>query len=289
MIERVWIAAARQDWANAAERLVQARDAAQDPDRVVSSLRWVTERLSSVTAAPPAAAFAPKAEGEGDEIAPSALMLSFESLGERCDFGAVQRHFGVEPLGLLRFAWSRFDSLLAALEDRFDAVGTVPDTEFARYRDETILRMQKYGLVFHTFVEGMHEQPADKQAVFQEQQRRRLVFLKNKLIGDLEDPQKIFVFSTNEATSDDHVRRLFGALRAYGPSRLLYVRPAVGDRPLGLVETLEDGLYAGYFAGLNDFVSGNSPPLELWRQLCAQTYRLAGAGSSGDAFLKDLL
>ena len=216
-------------------------------------------------------------------------MLAFESIGERCDFGAVQRHFGVEPLGLLRFAWTRFESLITALEDRFSAVGTVDDTSFDLFRNETILRMQKYGLIFHTFVEGVEQLPPEKQEVFRQQQRRRLLFLKDKLIADLEDPQKICVYATTDFASDAHVARLFAALRSYGPNTLLFVRPATGDRPVGTVEPLEDGLYAGYFPGVVDFVRGGEPPFALWQQLCGRTYELAQAGSARSSFLKELL
>ncbi|HEU0219061.1 MAG TPA: tetratricopeptide repeat protein [Stellaceae bacterium] len=295
LIEHVWVAAGRRDWPTAAERYARARDAAPDPARVEQGLRWIVEQLSAPAAPHAAAADAPGVRSQPDtdseieEMSPSALMLSFESLGERCDFGAVQRHFGVEPLGLLRFAWAPFDPLIAALEDRFAAIGAVEDTEFGRYRDETILRMKKYGLIFHTFVEGMCDAPTEKQQAFYEQQRRRLAFLRNKLVSDLEDPQKIYVYSTEDAASDDDARRLFRALRAYGRNSLLYVRPATAKRPEGLVEALEDGLYVGNFPGLNDFVSGNNPPLELWRRLCLQTHRLARAGATDGAFLKNLI
>src|SRR5262249_28443280 len=161
LIEHVWIAAGRRDWPTAAERYARARNAAPDPARFEHGLRSVTEQLAAPAAASASMAVSqPDADGEAEEMSPSALMLSFESLGERCDFGAVQGHFGVEPLGLLRFAWAPFDALIAALEDRFEAIGTIEDTEFGRYRDETILRMKKYGMMFHTFVEGMHDAPA---------------------------------------------------------------------------------------------------------------------------------
>jgi tetratricopeptide (TPR) repeat protein len=284
LIEHVWIAATRDDWPAAAARLDHAKARAQDPAQVGARLSWVTQRLAAV----PAPTIADGAV-DGEEISPSALMLAFESLGERCDFGAVQRHFGVEPLGLLRFAWTRFDSLIAALNDRFDAVGTVDDTGFELYGEETILRMKKYELIFHTFIDRVAEQPPEKQEVFFQQQRRRLLFLKDKLIADLEEPRKICVYATNDYASDDHAARLFAALRAYGPNSLLVVRPARDNRPSGMVEQLEDGLYAGYFPGLNDFVAGNQPPLELWRELCARAYRLARRDRAGNGFLKSLI
>jgi hypothetical protein len=290
LIEYVWIAVTRDDWPEAAVRLDHAKSSAQDPARVEARLSPAAQRLAAL----PAQAItndiaALEANADGEEMSPSALMLAFESLGERCDFGAVQRHFGVEPLGLLRFAWTRFDSLIAALNDRFDAVGTVDDTGFELYGDETILRMKKHDLIFHTFVHRVAEEAPEKQEAFFQQQRRRLLFLKDKLIADLEEPQKICVYATNDWASDDHAARLFAALRAYGPNSLLFVRPARDNRPSGTVEVLEDGLYAGYFPGLNDFVAGNHPPLELWRQLCARAHRLVHGDSAGNGFLKSLI
>ena len=263
LIERVWIAVARDDWPAAAERLEHARRRAADPARVAESLRWVEQRLATQAAA------------EGDASTSRALMLAFESLGERCDFGAVQRHFGAEPLGLLRFAWSPLDALIAALDDRFAAVGTPDDTEFSLYGDETIVRMKRYGLIFHTYVCRPADEPEADREAFHRQQRRRLVFLKDKLIADLEAGEKIWVYATSEYADDAAAARLFAALRTYGRNALLHVRPARDDRPAGTVEVLADGLYAGYFPGVVDFVSGGQPPFALWRQLCAQTYRLA--------------
>jgi len=286
LIEHIWTAIAREDWPAAGARFDHAKASARDSARIEAQLSWVAQRLAAVSA--PAvindiAALGSAADGE--EMSPSALMLAFESLGERCDFGA----FGVEPLGLLRFAWTRFDSLIAALNDRFDAVGTVDDTGFDLYGDETILRMKQYDVIFHTFVHRVAEEPPEKQEAFRQQQRRRLLFLKDKLIADLKEPQKICVYSTNDWASDDHAARLFAALRAYGPNSLLFVRPARDDRQLGTVEMLQDGLYAGYFPGLNDFIAGNQPPLDLWRQLCARTYRLAHGDAVDSGFLKNLI
>src|SRR5690348_3255112 len=56
------------------------------------------------------------------------LMLAFESLGDNCEFGLVQRQAGAEPLGLLRFTGIflpievRLQKLVAALEHRFEGL-----------------------------------------------------------------------------------------------------------------------------------------------------------------------
>src|SRR5260221_3025006 len=51
------------------------------------------------------------------------LMMQFESLGENCEFGLVQRRCGAEPLGLLRFASAPLPVLLAGLRARFEGLG----------------------------------------------------------------------------------------------------------------------------------------------------------------------
>lgn len=278
LTEHVWAAVARDDWTAAAARLETARAKQPDAARFAATLGWVEDRLRLRAASiPSGGGAATGAAGSSTRagISVTDLMLSFESLGERCDFGAVQRHFGVEPLGLLRFAFTRFDPLIAGLEDRFAAVGTVEDTSFELYKDETILYMRKYGLVFHTFVYQSELGTPEERDTFRQQQLRRLLFLKNKLISDLEEPQKIYIYASDERAADADVLRLFKALRAYGPNTLLYVRPAGSGRRLGKVEPLQEGLFTSYYPGLTDFVAGNQPPMELWRQICERTYRLA--------------
>ncbi len=295
-IEHIWAAVARQDWPAAAVRLAAARRNPENAARIAQSLGALEPQIRELAsgAQPPTAAqpepsaAVVSAVPDEDEISLSTLMLSFESLGERCDFGAVQRYFGFEPLGLLRFAWSRLDGLVAALDDQLEAIGTAEDTGFSAYGDETILRMKKYDLIFHTFVEGVAKLTPEKQEIFYQQQRRRLLFLKDKLIRDLEEPEKILVYATADFASDEEMTRLFTALRAYGPNSLLFVRPEDPDRPAGTVEALGDGLYAGYFTGMTDFVAGGQPPLDVWRELCLKTYRHA-RGASGKDFLKSLI
>lgn len=282
IVEHIWAAIGREDWKEAVARLDRANGDPRHAQRLRESLGAIEPQMRDMAeqaSRPSAAGHVPiPIPTTASDPKDAKLALAFESLGERCDFGAVQRRFGVEPLGLLRFAWTRFDPLVSALEDRFDAAGSEADTRFELYGDETIIWMDKYQLLFHTFVHKVAEEPPEKQEAFRKQQRRRLIFLRDKLIADLEDPQKICVYSTDEANADSDVARLFAALRAYGPNSLLYVRPATSDRPNGMVEKLEDGLYAGYFPGLTDFVAGGQPPFELWRQLCQRTHELVTAG-----------
>ncbi|MBV8777611.1 MAG: tetratricopeptide repeat protein [Alphaproteobacteria bacterium] len=268
LVEYVGTAADRADWPETAARLEAARAALQAAGLFERTRDAIEARRQGLSGGASAAVAA------DDEIDVKELMLSFESMGERCDFGGVQRSVGVEPLGLLRFAYAPLDPLIAALDERFEVIGTAEDTDFERYQDETILKMKKYGLYFHTFV-SMSEMPTpEKQAAFRQQQLRRLVFLKRKLIGDLEEPQKICVYANDACAADDDARRLLAALRRYGPNSLLFVRPADAEHPEGTLRTLDDGLYVGCYPGMTDFVAGQQPPFALWRDLCERVYRL---------------
>jgi len=291
LVEHIWAAADRADWPAVASRLAAARERLQQAGLFQATSDAVEARKQAVLGR---AATAPTVDrGPANEASITDLMLSFESIGERCDLGAVQRHYGAEPLSLLRFAFAPFDGLIAALQDRFEAIGAAEDTRFESYQDETILTSNKYALAFHTFVSksGMAVSLLDgelrvwrlntpkKRDAFHEQQRHRLISLKRKLLDDLEEPQKIFAYSSDERTSEDDATRLFAALRAYGPSALLYVRPADAAHAAGTVTTLQDGLYLGHYSGLTDFVAGQQPDFEVWRQLLQRTHRLAQKSS----------
>src|SRR6185312_11010618 len=51
------------------------------------------------------------------------LVMRFESLGDNCELGLVQRRCGKEPLGLLRFANIMLPSLLRGVSTGFDRLG----------------------------------------------------------------------------------------------------------------------------------------------------------------------
>jgi hypothetical protein len=57
------------------------------------------------------------------------LMMCFESIGENCEFGLVQRRCGAEPLGLFRFASAPLPKLLAGLEARFEGLSDPDNLE----------------------------------------------------------------------------------------------------------------------------------------------------------------
>jgi hypothetical protein len=71
--------------------------------------------------------------GSTDDVAGSAeaaLLDGFESLGEDCEFGLAQRHYGVEPpLTLFRWSGTQFEDLVRGLESRFVGLGAADGVE----------------------------------------------------------------------------------------------------------------------------------------------------------------
>ena len=81
------------------------------------------------------------------------FMQGFESLGDNCEFGLLQRRCGAEPLGLLRFANLELRPELLGLESGFDAIGDLDEMEFwlsDGSKREYVVRDRRHALVFHT-------------------------------------------------------------------------------------------------------------------------------------------
>ena len=199
----------------------------------------------------------PNPAGQDGVLSDGDLVLHFESLGDNCELGMVQRLVGVEPLGLLRFANAPVGALIHALRARFDGLAAPANVAIEASNGEYMVRLRKYGMVYHA---DAKIGAADPQALYQ-QQTRTLPFLVNKLIGDLECAEKLLVFRQNEPLAAVALIELRAALHRYGPSTLLWVQAARPGRPAGTVDRIDDSLLVGYVRRLAD--RANVPDLDL--------------------------
>lgn len=182
------------------------------------------------------------------------LLLGFESVGDDCEFGMVQRRYGAEPLGLLRWNWVPFGDLLAALDAGLARMGEPEHTElwFAEDGSETFIKDKRWGLHIHTF---MSRAQVDA-AAFYPKACRRVVYLRDKFLAELAAGEKIIVFKSADI-QPEHMHRLHAAFRRFGEVRLLCVKPANADpshsvlcgRP-GEVFAMAEGLYVGFIGRL---------------------------------------
>jgi tetratricopeptide (TPR) repeat protein len=209
----------------------------------------------------------------------AALFLRFESLGATfggCEFGTVQRHFGAEPIGLLRWGNMQVAGLSAALQARFAGLG---EPEFTRVLEQDVggnvceyfIADERYHFWAHTFI---RTDEAPRERVYR-QTLRRLAFLRDKLIEDLENAEKIFVFKLPDAVSREEIEDLFAMLRTYGPATLLCVSLADEDHPGGSVEMLRPGLFMGrvgmWGSARDDAMRGVD--FSAWRDVCVEVAR----------------
>lgn len=212
--------------------------------------------------------------GKGQPIevpAPERLMLGFESLGERCDFGSVQLHFGADPLGLLRFSYAPLDVLIRELDSGFAGVGSTDDTDIVVEANGENTLYLRCGFRFHTYIFAKDLPTEADRSAFRHQQLRRLQFLRGKIIGDLTSAEKIFVYANDDRPTIRDAERLFSALNRYGPNALLFVRPDAVD--FGCVHVRRSGLYLGHYARRTNY-EHEQPPFDLWLQLCEAAWRL---------------
>jgi hypothetical protein len=206
------------------------------------------------------------------EVTASELMMNFESLGDNCEFGFVQRFHGAEPLGLLRLSMMPYDLLMSALENRFEGVGDPDNTilEVDELHQEFMISNKRYNMAAHTFT---YVTAIDRQKFF-EQQCRRLIYLRRKLIADLENCEKILIFRSLEFLSDQQIWALFRRIKPYGPNTLLCVRPQTDDAAgHGRVEQLDDRLWIGYIKIIpSALMQMENIAQTSWLEVCRQVY-----------------
>ena len=172
---------------------------------------------------------------------PQELLRRFESLGNDCEFGFVQRRCGAEPLGVFRFSNPSAEAVLRLVQANFDGFGnkSFVELDHQEQRREWIVVDPDYDLREHTFI---YEGDETEQAV-RAQQRARVSLLRRLVIENIREGNKIFVIKSGEGLlSFDIASRIARALRERGPNWLLWVEPGVD---VGQVDVVDYGLLHG--------------------------------------------
>jgi Flp pilus assembly protein TadD len=167
------------------------------------------------------------------------LVMKFESLGCDCEVGFIQRLSNAEPLSLMRFSFMSLGHIIRGIQTDFAGLVENLDAFQRRADQEWELCEPTYKLFSHTFRAGSS---IDKETLLV-QQRRRIGYLRDKLLADLAEAEKIFVvWRTETNITEEEVTQLWDAMRARGPGRLLWV---VKDEPAGEVREVRPGLMRG--------------------------------------------
>lgn len=212
----------------------------------------------------------------GPILPPQQLLMAFESLGENCEFGLAQRRCGAEPLDLLRFASAPLPELVAALRGRFVGLGEPGNLDIRLAGGEYLVIDRCYGLLYHSWCGPRDAEPEE----ICRREQRHLPFLRDKLVRDLEEGRKIFVYHGMEPLSRACALQLLLALRSYGPATLLWVERQQVGHPAGSVEWVAPGLAKGYMDRFAPGDDAHDLSIHCWLALCRAAYRLI-TGDSG--------
>ena len=173
------------------------------------------------------------------------LLKRFESLGWSCEFGVVQRRFGLEQLGLLRFTNMSERPLVNAFEDNFKGFRDSTEVKITRSPSkEYLVHVPRYAFGMHSFMTDDH---LDVDAL-QARMARQLAFLRKKFLDDLATGEKIFVqLGSPDATAED-LQQLASAFRKSSKAPLLCVRVSAQEAATAALTEIAPGVLLGHIS-----------------------------------------
>jgi hypothetical protein len=201
---------------------------------------------------------------------PADLAGRFESLGQGCHFGLIQRELGAEPLSLLRFTDTVTSCVAEGLVRGFEGVDSPESlTLFQTDRDRPTYAWEQidYGLTFDTrqFVDETDPK------ILVRDQARRLKFLRRKFLDGLRSGEKIYVLTRSDCLTEPEALAVYCALTLYGPNTLLWT--VFGDEQgAGRVERLAPGYLRGEL-GLTDIY--RYAPVTAWHAVLKAAWALS--------------
>ncbi|AWN47008.1 hypothetical protein DK419_12335 [Methylobacterium terrae] len=198
------------------------------------------------------------------------LLGGFESLGDNCEFGIAQRYAGIDPLGLFRLSSAPLADLTHAVETRFAQYGGPDDIEVRVGAGGYLFcHSRRYAFAYHTGDTVPRVRPAD----ILDREIRRVGYLKERLLADLAEGEKILVRKGPPGETEAGVRRLLAGLRAIGPVTLLRVCEAGALAP-GRVAWRGEGLMQGAMPHFAPYAAATDADLEGWLAVCGRAYAL---------------
>ncbi|MGI4802301.1 MAG: hypothetical protein ACRYG8_51360 [Janthinobacterium lividum] len=211
-----------------------------------------------------------------DELDDTQLMMAFESLGDDCEFGFVQRSVGAEPLSLLRFGGIRLHRLYEGLGERFEGIDDVAELGLSiqggEGHGEYMIVQNRYRYLYHTFVNSWE---MDRDALVA-REVTRLAFCRRKLLEDLEDGDKIFVVKSSYAPGLrlDQVVPVAERVAGFGGGITFWATASDAEHPPGTLRWHGPTLVEGRLDRLcsPDHAPQFSP---FWVPLCRKVHREA--------------
>ena len=194
----------------------------------------------------------------------------FESLGDDCSFGFIQRLYGREPLSLFRWGSMPRASMIHLFREQFknfaqakttSLIKQTPDFNDTTYTWEFYFHDSAYDFTAHTNINEKERDFYEPEEILLERLRQHFDLLARKLHDDLELAEKIFVYKSTVAMSDAECLELHEAMCTMGNNKLLVVLKDADDAPR--LRILKPNLLIGR---INDWGGEDDPKSEQVRR-----------------------
>ena len=226
------------------------------------------------------------------------IASKFQSMGQDCEFGLVQRQCEAEPLGLFRFANIQLHGVVQCLCSDFSELADEKKLDISPWPNgEYVGAYNSLDMFYHTFVPA--DQNLDDDALrrdvdaLRRKESTRLKMLVRLFREDLEDGEKVFVLLRKWLSVQDskhvyvngppldefEVLPLISLMRRYNPkAALLWITVAGPDERhlVGQCEMIGNNLLKGYvdrFSGPTDW---SNLSLECWKDIMASALQALG-------------
>jgi len=201
----------------------------------------------------------------GADAADEQFYQGFESLGANCEFGLVQRRYGAEPLGLLRWPAITVAGLVAGLRNEFAELGDIGNLSLIPGPNaDWDVMTPNFSLHLYAKIGSVDEESLLKSAF------RRIQFMRRSLLECLEDAEKIFVFKEWQfRMTDAEIASMFEEIARYnGANQLLAVRLDESGDLSGKVAQVSPGLWVGHVELDARVSAAENVPFESWDRIC---------------------
>jgi hypothetical protein len=207
------------------------------------------------------------------ELGIEELLQVFESAGDNCEFGCVQRTLRVERPGLMHFGGMSAYDLARCVKTRFATFATDGSLEIVEYHGaeghDFMGHEQRYHMWYHT---GTLPGTISADAL-RRKEEVRLRRLAEKYLEDIELGEKLFVFRSLLPLRPVIVAGLVAAFRGVGPATLVWIQEASGAWAAGTARWLIPGLIVAY---VDRLVEPHLPYVNAkgWLAACRAAYGL---------------
>jgi hypothetical protein len=198
---------------------------------------------------------------------PTTILERFESIGDNCEFGFVQRANGYEDGGLLRWAISPLDKLIFCLDTGFDNFYLFENLEPSA---PDMVRDSGTGLIFHTkmrSVEGEFVLSVGRRREIYTEERKKMYYLLDKFRQKLRQPVTICVYKRNMGVTDQEAARLQKSLNGLGDNTLLLVRSTEEQEKWSCVERSPSGFLVGFVDRFAPYSNADRVSIDIWNEL----------------------